>query len=274
MKQVIRALSASILTIAVTGCDNNDPDFYRSSKGLATDKLYVYLETSVHTHYDEQGAPEDTHTTVIAEFSGFDKDGYYYSVALSEEDKISAGIDGELAELSAQHSPDHDEPLSVYYYRDFDAIAGGTTFDVVLDRDRDAALHSASVTLPQVSDFAITPSDETIDPAEPLVLSWSETEADTYRLKFLLACETNGEITYRSHLRLPNSTIKTIESPYSFELASFFQLENPTQFDVCELRTTLKTYSQAVAEDNPFAGLTIRSTREQSIINTLNPSSL
>lgn len=274
MKQVTRALSASILTIAVAGCDNHDPDFYRSSKELATDKLYVYLEASVHTHYDEQGAPEDTHTTVIAEFSGFDKDGYYYSVALSEEDKISAGINGVLTELGAQHFPDDNEPLSVHYYHDFDAIAADTTFDVVLDRDRDAALHSASVTLPPVSDFTITPNDETINPAEPLVISWSEVEGDTYRLKFLLACEMNGEITYRSHLRLPNSTVKTIESPYSFDVASFFQLDNPDQFDGCELRTTLKTYSQAAAEDGAFAGLTIRSTREQSIINPLNPSTL
>lgn len=271
-RAVYHLLPLTFATTLLACSDDNAPDFFRTSAGVATEALQLYLEAEVHTHPGEGEAPDETHTTVQVELYGYDHKGYFYNIELGAGDTLAAGINGAIAPMTADYFPDNGEPISVLYYRDFDTIAGGTVFDVVLDRDRDAALHELSVTLPPEANFAVAPATASVDPGAPLSFSWSETAEHEYTLSFRFNCTNNSaETVYQSHVRFPNWSVETIASPFSFTPSNFFSPSDTNSFTECTLSSTLKTYSNQDPESQaPFSALHLRSARRQTIEQNIN----
>lgn len=256
---------------ALAGCSDDGPDFYRSSSTVDTDNLNVYVQAEVHTHLGETNEEDETHTTLLVEFTGYSKNGYYYSVELAEDDLLSAEVNGESASFITEAVPNANKPSWVYYYQDFDTIASGTEFTVYLDRERDAAIHSASVILPEESTFTITPADDTISLYSPMTIEWTESDEYEYALSFLYLCEDDTQTMRQHRVGFPNWNVETIASPFTFTPANFFSPNDPSIYTLCELHTSLKTYSnQDPAEQAPFAELSIRSKRQQRIEKVLD----
>ncbi len=276
MPKIYSAIAVVAASLGLAACGDSDKDsfdFYRSTQSLATDKITMVVEANVHTHQGTGDSADETHTTVQVELYGLDYKGYYYNLGLANSDQLSAGIAGTNVALTADYYPNADDPFSVLYYHDFDTIATGTVFDVIFDRERDAALHTLSLSLPPLATFEVSPAAASINLNTSQTLSWTQVEGYSYALVFEVTCEDANQKQYRSRIRLPNSSVATIASPFTYSPANFFSPNNPGAYSNCTWRSDLKTYFEQSPENPaPFAEVSLRSSRQQSIEQALSLS--
>lgn len=254
----------------LTSCSDKDPDFYRPSASVATSNLSMFVQADVHTHLGQGNAADETHTTLLVEFYGYDKKGYFYNVELSDEDKLEMQLNGESAAIISDYLPNQNSPYAVQYYQDFDTTAGATEFVVNLDRARDSALISASVILPEESEFSVTPVEETITLSDALTVEWTESDAYQYALWFDLVCKNDAKTVRQARVRFPNWSVQTISSPFTFNPANFFSINDASDYSQCELHTSLKTYSdQTPSVETSLNSLEVRAIRQQRNVKIL-----
>ena len=255
-------------TSLFSGCFDSSSSAFRSSQGLDTSKINIYVFSEVHTHVGDTEHERETHTTIQTEFYGYDKQGYQYIVELAESDQLSVSAAGEAKQIAGAFRPNEEEPSYIEYSVDFDQIEAGTEFRLNLDRSANASSSSVAFYLPEETPFTAMPiSGSAISMTDTLTLDWQEAESKGYRLRLRLHCFSEQQST----TFLPDSSTRGAAAPLVFTLSELFTLPVQNDFTRCELHSILHTSKvEDLSSSSQFESSTLKVARQQSIIHLVN----
>lgn len=261
------------MLITLNGClDDNEFDVFRSSSGIDSQNINVFVEAQVHTHLGDTPEEDETHTTIQVEFYGYDRDGYTFGIALGEDDQLSIAVDGEERPIPGESSSTSADENFVKYLADFDQTVMGTEFSINIDRASEASLITLPVILLDESPFNATPTTDTsVSMDESIVLEWVENDAYNYRLKLRMRCIESDGNTISGSRYLPGHSMTQLSSPLTFTPSDYFTLPTEAEFTQCDLHSILhSSVNQDITDNIGLASAKTRIARQQSIVFSIS----
>ncbi len=267
MNKLLTLAGLSAAAVLIQGCDDDDPSFLRSSTGIATSDIRLFVSAQVH----EADEDEPAHTHLSVEPYGYSSEGYLYNIEMVDGDAFGLTVNGETTAIEGVPIFSEADKLLVEYSAEVEVNDPGSELTLTLERSANTT--TTSVVLPELTPMTVLPESGDFNLVDDVIVEWVELENTHYALRFFYDCElADGESTSKT-LRY-SSHDEELDNPFTFVPGEHFSPSSELDISACELTVRLISHEEQLDVDSDYAHLDIDLLRYQDLRRSLDISTI